>query len=252
VLQPTFSAANFTGDAHRHFERNWRGRYPEPLHEFGHRRPPERERPISPKVQQLLDSARQLQEERIKRARTEERLDLITEALREENPSPAPVQGQGPRNFMTDPFGIHSDRLGQLERAYDQFVAAQREADEQHRFGTMLAEAARYQPDVNTAYQAIAVSRIADMLGERYPQATHDQLLNAAAAAMRQNQVPPDIHSAFADEMRHFFRRAGGQCCSKWRIRRSRNGTATAIGSRRRGEVVRLDWRTVSIPRNNH
>jgi hypothetical protein len=74
----------------------------------------------------------------------------------------------------------------------------------------MLAEAARYQPDVGTAYQAIAISRIADLLGERYPQATHDQLLNAAATAMRQNQVPPDIHSAFADEMRHFFRRAGG------------------------------------------
>jgi hypothetical protein len=84
VLQPTFSAASFTHDAHRHFERTGGDVAPELLHEFGHGQQPERERPISPKVQQLLDSARQLQEERIKRARTEERLDLITEALREE------------------------------------------------------------------------------------------------------------------------------------------------------------------------
>jgi hypothetical protein len=149
-----------------------------------HQPAPERE--ISPKVLQLLESAKQLQAEREGRARAEARVDLLREALEPERPQQQPqydspeVPGSRYRDETKDPIGALYDVVNHA-----------REVEADRVYINMIAEADRMSGgEFGQAYRHAIGSHTAELMARRYPNDTVQQIWQRMATP---GGIPDDI-----------------------------------------------------------
>ncbi len=147
-----------------------------------------------------------LQDERIAHARTQARLELLSDALDALAPPPEPAREpeQQRPDLETDIFGYTGDigqRLGRLEQ---QIETGQREMTEERAYKTSLDTAVRRDRSVVDAYTHLLASRAAELMANRYPGESPDQIREA----VRQGRVPDDIRQAVVGEERDLYRSA--------------------------------------------
>jgi hypothetical protein len=169
--------------------------------EHGHGTPeqPAADFKFRPEVQAFIDrTIAAHQGERVNHARTQARLDLLREAIA---PPPQPAPEPAPRlDPESDIFAYTRNTGERLDRLEQQITVGQRELAEEGAYRTSLDAAIRQEPSFYQAYQHLLHSRAAELMADRYPQATPDQLLRAP--------VPPDIHQMIQEEERHLYREA--------------------------------------------
>lgn len=154
---------------------------------------------------------RQLQERAIQQAKIEERLSLLQQALQ---PDPAQQQPD-PADERPDPtqdiFAYAAWQERQLNKVVDkvnayeqQITTGQQEMEEEGRYINAMNNYAGNDPNFLQAYGYLLFNRTAEILAGHYPNATYDQLMNAA---MR-GQVPEGIRQQMRQEERDLYKNA--------------------------------------------
>jgi len=160
-----------------------------------------------PEVQRFIDDAlaalaAEFQDERVKHARTAARLELLQEAV---TPPPEPRMQPLPRLAPEDDLFRYVRDIGDRLDRYDQQVATgQREMTEDAAYRSALQAAIHQDPSVVEAYKHLIGSRATELMASRYPQATHEQLVQAVV----NGQIPDDIQQALVREERSIYRDA--------------------------------------------
>jgi hypothetical protein len=154
---------------------------------------------LPPAAQQMLDRAiASYQGERIDHARTGARLDLLREAVA---PPPAPDPEPPARPDPTQDIFAYVRDIGDRLTSYEQQIqTGQAEMAEEGAYRSALDAAVRQEPAVYHAYQHLLRSRAAELMGDRYPQATPDQLMRAP--------IPADINQILQSEERDLYKNA--------------------------------------------
>lgn len=147
----------------------------------------------------------QMHEGAIARARLEERVNLLAQALQPEPPQPQP----DPANERPDPAQDIFAYVGWLENQLnsvsgkvngyeEQIATGQREMDEERRYVTSLDAYAGRDPNFMQSYNFLLRSRAVELMQDRYPQATIEQLWQA--------QIPDDIGNTLRQEERSLYK----------------------------------------------
>lgn len=169
--------------------------------------------------QQRMDLERRIHDMQVNGARVEERLAILQQALQEpggpaagEGPAtPAPLERPDPQqdifgyaNYletMVNQLGSQLEQVNGKINAYETQITsdnAQRQSDLQY-FDSLNQYAGR-QPDFVSAYQYLMQNRAMELMAQRYPSATIEQLRAAA--------VPSDVTQIMQEEERDLYRSA--------------------------------------------
>jgi hypothetical protein len=155
------------------------------------------ERPISPKVRELLEHHIQgRQDAEIAYARADERNRMLVEALSPQQPAPAQEERPRYREFNVDPLGYLHDVAQKVEQFEQQLNAGQQEQAERSAYFASMDAANQADPNFLAGYRHLMASRTLEKMSSRFPQATNDQLM----AAVRQGQIPPDSSVGLGSE----------------------------------------------------
>jgi hypothetical protein len=162
-------------------------------YEHGVGRQPDRE-PVRlpPAAQAMIDRANAAaQDERLKRARTEERLNLLTEAVQQQE-QPQQLEGLSrPEHDPQVPGSRYRDETKDPIGALYDVVNHARELEGDRAYQSLLAEAdARSGGEFSEAYRHAMASHTAELMAKRYPGATIQQIWQAMA---QPGGIPEDI-----------------------------------------------------------
>lgn len=151
---------------------------------------------------------RKMQEDAVNRARIEERLSLLQQALQEpqqvEQPKVKPDPEQdifGYARYLEDQLNGVVEKVSTYEQ---QLAAGQAEMDSERRYVDASVRFAQREPNFVQAYNHLITNRSLELLSAKHPSASYDQLVTE----YQRNGLPPDIQQELVQEERSLYRGA--------------------------------------------